>query len=61
MPRITQAVSLVMPNRHYTAILRGIMLKDYTLADLWPQLASLAVLGIVLYAVAAFRLQKRLD
>jgi ABC-type multidrug transport system permease subunit len=61
MPRITQAVSLVMPNRHYTAILRGIMLKDYTLADLWPQLASLAVLGIVLYTMAAFRLQKRLD
>jgi ABC-type multidrug transport system permease subunit len=61
MPRITQVVSLVMPNRHYTAILRGIMLKDYALADLWPQLVSLAVLGVVLYTVAAFRLQKRLD
>jgi len=61
MPRITQAVSLMMPNRHYTAILRGIMLKDYALADLWPQLVSLAVLGIVLYTVAAFRLKKRLD
>jgi len=61
MPRITQAVSLMMPNRHYTAILRGIMLKDYALADLWPQLVSLAVLGVVLYTVAAFRLQKRLD
>jgi ABC-2 type transport system permease protein len=61
MPRITQAVSLVMPNRHYTAILRGIMLKDYALTDLWPQLVSLAVLGIVLYAVAALRLQKRLE
>jgi ABC-2 type transport system permease protein len=61
MPRITQVVSLVMPNRHYTAILRGIMLKDYALADLWSQLVSLAVLGIVLYTVAAFRLRKRLD
>jgi ABC-2 type transport system permease protein len=61
MPWITQAVSLAMPNRHYTTILRGIMFKDYALTDLWPQLASLAVLGIVLYTVAAFRLQKRLD
>lgn len=61
MPRITQALSLVMPNRHYTAILRGIMLKDYALTDLWPQLLSLAVLGVVLYTVAAFRLQKRLE
>jgi ABC-2 type transport system permease protein len=61
MPRVTQAVSLVMPNRHYTAILRGIMLKDYALADLWPQVAALGVLGIVLYTIAAFRLRKRLD
>jgi ABC-2 type transport system permease protein len=61
MPRITQAMSLAMPNRHYTAILRGIMFKDYALTDLWPQLVSLAVLGIVLYTVAALRLQKRLD
>lgn len=61
MPRITQVVSLVMPNRHYTPILRGVMLKDYALTDLWPQLVSLAVLGVVLYAVAAFRLQKRLE
>jgi ABC-2 type transport system permease protein len=61
MPRITQAVSFVMPNRHYTAILRGIMLKNYALADLWPQVLILGVLGIVLYTVAAFRLQKRLD
>jgi ABC-2 type transport system permease protein len=61
MPWITRVVSLVMPNRHYTAILRGIMFKDYALADLWPQLVSLAVLGIVLYAVATLRLQKRLE
>jgi ABC-type multidrug transport system permease subunit len=61
MPRITQALSLVMPNRHYTPILRGIMLKDYALTDLWPQLVSLAVMGVVLYTVAAFRLQKRLE
>jgi ABC-2 type transport system permease protein len=61
MPWITRVVSLVMPNRHYTAILRGIMLKDYVLTDLWPQLVSLAVLGVVLYTVAAFRLQKRLE
>jgi ABC-2 type transport system permease protein len=61
MPRMTQAVSLVMPNRHYTAILRGIMLKDYVLTDLWPQVVILGILGIILYTVAAFRLRKRLD
>jgi ABC-2 type transport system permease protein len=61
MPRITQVVSFVMPNRHFTAILRGIMLKDYALADLVPQVMILGVLGILLYAIAAIRLRKRLD
>jgi ABC-type multidrug transport system permease subunit len=61
MPRLTQVVSLVMPNRHFTAILRGIMLKEYTLTDLWPQVIALGVLGILLYTAAAIRLRKRLD
>jgi ABC-2 type transport system permease protein len=61
MPRITQLMSFVMPNRHFTDILRGIMLKDYALADLVPQVMILGVLGILLYTVAAIRLRKRLD
>jgi ABC-2 type transport system permease protein len=61
MPRMTQAVSLVMPNRHYTTILRGIMLKDYALADLWPQVVALGILGVFLYTLAAVRLRKRLE
>lgn len=61
MPRAVQMVSYLMPNRHYTAIVRDIMLRGSTLADLWPQVVALAVLGVVLYAVAANRLRKRLD
>jgi ABC-2 type transport system permease protein len=61
MPRGAQVVSLVMPNRHYTTIVRGIMLKGSTLADLWPQVMALGILGIILYALAANRLRKGLD
>jgi ABC-2 type transport system permease protein len=61
MPPVTQAVSLMMPNRYYTTILRGIMLKDYALADLWPQVAALGILGVTLYTLAAARLRKRLE
>ncbi len=61
MPRMARAVSLVMPNRHYTVILRGVMFKDYTLVELWPQVMILGMLGVILYAMAARRLRKRID
>ena len=61
MPRVVQAVSYLAPNRHYTAIVRGIMLKGSGVTNLWPQILALAVLGIGLYTVATLRLRKRLD
>lgn len=61
MPRAAQVVSLLMPNRHYTAIVRGIMLKGSTLADLWTQVIALGILGVILYTLAANRLRKGLD
>lgn len=61
MPRAAQLASLLMPNRHYTAIVQGIMLKGSTLADLWPQVMALGILGVILYALAANRLEKGLD
>jgi ABC-2 type transport system permease protein len=61
MPRAVQAASYLMPNRHYTAIVRAIMLKGSGLGDLWPQVVALGVLGTILYTVAAVRLRKRLD
>ena len=61
MPRAVQMVSYLMPNRHYTAIVRDIMLRGSSLTDLWPQVVALGVLGVVLYSIAAVRLRKRLD
>jgi ABC-2 type transport system permease protein len=61
MPRAVQAASYLMPNRHYTAIVRAIMLKGAGPGDLWPQVVALGVLGAILYTVAAVRLRKRLD
>jgi ABC-2 type transport system permease protein len=61
MPRAVQVLSALAPNKHYTAIVRSIMLKGASLADLWPQVMALGILGVVLYAVAASRLRKRLD
>jgi ABC-2 type transport system permease protein len=61
MPRPVQMISYLAPNKHYTAIVRAVMLRGVGLSDLWPQVIALGVLGVALYTVAAFRLQKRLD
>lgn len=61
MPRAAQLAAQLAPLTHFTAIVRGIMLKGSGLADLLPQLAALAVLGVALYAIASRGLTKRLD
>jgi ABC-2 type transport system permease protein len=61
MPRAAQMVAFLMPNRHYNAIVRGIMLKGYSPADLWPEIMTLTLIGIVLYTLAVNRLRKGLE
>jgi len=60
MPRAIQAAAQLMPSTHFSAITRGIMLRGSALPDLWPQVITLAALGLALYALAATRLQKRI-
>ena len=61
MPPAVQTVARIMPNTHFSTIVRSIMLRGSTLADLMPQVIALVVLGVVLYTLAAARLRKRLD
>jgi len=61
MPRAAQVAAQLAPLTHFTAIVRGIMLKGSRLPDLVPELLALAGLGVTLYAVAAGGLNKRLD
>jgi ABC-2 type transport system permease protein len=61
MPRIVQWVAQLAPNTHFTVIVRSVMLRGSGLGDLWPRMAALTVLGVVLYTLAAVRLRKRLD
>lgn len=61
MPPAVQTFARLMPNTHFSTIVRNIMLRGATLTDLLPQVGALAVLGVALYALAALRLRKRLD
>jgi ABC-2 type transport system permease protein len=60
MPEPAQWLTLLNPLRYYMVIIRGIFLKGVGLNILWPQLAALGGLGIVLLALAVIRFKKTL-
>jgi ABC-2 type transport system permease protein len=57
MPDWLQLLTYVNPVRHFAEVMRGVLLRGAGFADLWSQLASLAVLGagIMGLAVSRFR------
>ena len=61
MPEVLQAASYAVPLRYFLVIDRGIVLKGNGIDILWPEVAALAVLGIIILGVAAARFRKRLE
>lgn len=57
MPASIQYATYLNPLRYYLVIVRGIFLKGIGLEILWPQVATLALLGgtILVFAVGRFR------
>ncbi|HQK99934.1 MAG TPA: ABC transporter permease [Smithellaceae bacterium] len=61
MPLAVQWLTCLNPLRHFLVIVRGVFLKGVGIEALWPQMASLTVLGILVFAAAIARFKKRLD
>jgi ABC-2 type transport system permease protein len=61
MPQVLQWISYLMPLRYYLVIIRSLMLKGVGADALIPQIAALAVFGVVIMSLAALRFRKRLD
>ena len=61
MPVAAQWLAEVLPMTHFLRLVRGIMLRGATLAELWPSLASLGAFILVLLTIAVSRVRKRLD
>ncbi len=60
MPGWIQYVTYLIPLRYFLVIVRGIFLKGVGVAVLWPQIAALLAIGLVLIAMATLRSSKRL-
>jgi len=61
MPPWLQLATYASPLRYFLIVLRGVYLKGVGLEVLWPQLAGMAVLGIVLLTLSVTRFHKALD
>jgi ABC-2 type transport system permease protein len=48
MPQILQTLANLIPAHHWLTILRGILLKSSGMQVLWPNVAALAVLGVII-------------
>lgn len=59
MPPFLQAISRFAPLQHYLVIVRGIMLKGAGLQELWPQVAALVALSLVMGVVALLFVARR--
>jgi ABC-2 type transport system permease protein len=61
MPQALQWLANLIPAYHWLSIARGIMLKGAGLGDIWPHIAALVVLGIVISGFSLGYLRKALS
>jgi ABC-2 type transport system permease protein len=59
MPASLAPWTLLNPLRHYAEIVRGVLLRGASAAELSHQLFALAVMGLAICTVAALRFRKR--
>ncbi|MDZ7291405.1 MAG: ABC transporter permease [candidate division KSB1 bacterium] len=61
MPKVLQLVTYLVPARYFLPIIRGVMLKGNTLAEIWTPLAVLAGLGFFLLMVSTRRFKMTIE
>jgi ABC-2 type transport system permease protein len=61
MPHWMQLMSYAIPLRYFLIVVRGTFLKGAGMDILWPQMAAMAGLGVLLLTTAILRFHKALD
>lgn len=60
MPDWVQYIMLAAPNTHFVMLSQAILYRDAGLNVVWPQFLSLAMIGVVLFALSLARFRKTL-
>jgi ABC-2 type transport system permease protein len=61
MPRAAQWLAEIFPLTHFLRLIRGIMLREAHLGEMWIELVALAAFVVVVMGIAAARFRKTLD
>jgi ABC-2 type transport system permease protein len=61
MPEVAQWIGEVLPNTHFIRMTRGIMLREATLPELYPELLALLGFAVIAMTAAILRFSRRLD
>lgn len=61
MPVPVQYATYLNPVRYFVEIVRGLFLKGTGLAVLWPKIAALGLIGILVLGASTLRFEKKLD
>jgi ABC-2 type transport system permease protein len=60
MPKIFYYFGSMLPTTYYINLLRGLILRGAVLEDLWRDIAILAGMGVILFAICALRFRKKI-
>jgi ABC-2 type transport system permease protein len=60
MPRVIQIITRLVPARYFVTILKGIFLKGAGLRILWGELGFLALYALIVFVLAARKLNRKL-
>ena len=58
LPIVLRGIGLIFPVTHMIVIMRGVILRNAGFADLWPSIAALALISVVLVSLAARSIHK---
>ncbi|HEU5170797.1 MAG TPA: ABC transporter permease [Gemmatimonadales bacterium] len=61
MPELAQWIGAALPLTYFLRILRGVLLKGVSAAQLWPEALTLVVFALVLVAVSVRRFSKTIE
>jgi ABC-2 type transport system permease protein len=58
MPEIIQNIMLAAPNTHFVILAQAILFRGAGLGVIWPQLAALIAIGMILFGFSLWRFRK---
>jgi ABC-2 type transport system permease protein len=61
MPDVMQWLTYLDPLRYFLEVLRGVYLKGVGVDVLWPQMAAMMALGLIMLTISVARFRKSLD